>query len=51
MVNFNTGMVQNLGHKVVFLELWAQLLKENLGTCRLNINLEGTQVATLQKLG
>ena len=27
----------------VFLELWAQLFKENLGTRRLAIKLEGTQ--------
>ena len=41
---FNTGLVQNLGHIIVFLELWAQLFKENLGTCGLAIKLEGTQV-------
>ena len=28
----NTGLVQNLGHIIVFLELWAQLFQENLGT-------------------
>ena len=39
-----TGLVQNLGHINVFLEVWAQLFKENLGTCRLAIKLEGTQV-------
>ena len=39
----NTGLVQNLGHINVFLELWAQLYKENLGTCRLAIKLEGTE--------
>ena len=32
----------------IFLELWAQLFKENLGTCRLPIKLEGTQSLTLQ---
>ena len=30
MVYFNTGLVQNLGRINVFLELWAQLYKENL---------------------
>ena len=44
---FNTELVQNLGHINVFLELWAQLFKENLGTCRLAIKLEGTQATTL----
>ena len=43
MVYFNTGLVQNLGHVNVFLEIWAQLFKENLGTCRLTIKLEETQ--------
>ena len=43
LVYFNTGLVQNLGHINVFLELWTQLLKENLGTRRLTIKLEGTQ--------
>ena len=32
LVYFNTGLVQNLGHIIVFLELWAQLFQENLGT-------------------
>ena len=31
---------------IVFLELWAQLFKENLGTCRLAMKLEGTQFPT-----
>ena len=39
----NTGLVQNLGHINIFLELWAQLYKENLGTRRLAIKLEETQ--------
>ena len=43
LVYFNTGLVRNLGHVNVFLELWAQLYKENLGTCRLAIKLGGTQ--------
>ena len=46
MVYINTGLVRNLGHINVFLELWAQLLKENLGTRRLAIKLEGTQPAS-----
>ena len=46
MVYFNTGLVRNLGHINVFLELWAQLFKENLGTRRLAIKLEGTQDRT-----
>ena len=41
---FNTGLVQNLGHIIVFLEFWVQLFKENLGTRRLAIKLQGTQV-------
>ena len=41
---FNTGLVQNLGHINVFLELWAQLFKDNLGTRRLAIKLKGTQI-------
>ena len=41
---FNTGLVQNLGHVNLFLELWAQLFKENLGTRQLAINLDGTQL-------
>ena len=43
LVYFNTGLVRNLGHINVFLEHWAQLFKENLGTHRLTIKLEGTQ--------
>ena len=43
MVYFNTGLVQNLGHINVVLELWAQVFKENLGSRRLAIKLEGTQ--------
>ena len=43
LVHFNTGLAQNLGHINVFLGLWAQLCKENLGTRRLAIKLEGTQ--------
>ena len=31
----------------VFLGLWAQLFQENLGTCRLAIKLEGTQLMSL----
>ena len=31
-VYFNTGFVQNLGHLNVFLEFWAHLFQENLGT-------------------
>ena len=42
LVYFNTGLVRILGHIDVFLELWAQLFQENLGTCRLAIKLEGT---------
>ena len=41
---FNTGLVQNLGHINIFLELWAQLFQENLGTRQLAIKLEGTQL-------
>ena len=40
----NTGLVQNLGHINVFFELWAQLHKENLGTRRLAIKLEGHRI-------
>ena len=43
---FDTGLVQNLGHINIFLELWAQLFKEHLGTRRLAIKLKGTQAAT-----
>ena len=39
-----TGLVQNLGNIIVFLELWAQLFEENLGTRRLAMKLEGTQI-------
>ena len=40
-----TGLVQNLGHipVIVFLELWAQLFKENLGIRQLAIKLKETQ--------
>ena len=44
-VYFNTGLVRNLGH-INVLELLALLYKENLGTCWLAINLEGTQHVT-----
>ena len=44
---FNTGLVQSLGHINVFLELWVQLFKENLGTRRLAIKLEGTQLESI----
>ena len=43
-VYFNTGLVQNLGHLMVFLELWAHLFQENLGTRRLATKSEGTQL-------
>ena len=43
LVYFNTGLVQNLGHRNVFLELWAQLIKENLRTRQLAIKLARTQ--------
>ena len=43
LVYFSTGLVPNRGHIIVFLELWAQLFKENFGTRRLAIKLEGTQ--------
>ena len=46
LVYFNTGLVRNLGHINAFLELWAQLFKENLGTRWLAIKLEGTQDRT-----
>ena len=36
-----TPLVQKLGHINVFLELWAQLFQENLGTARLAMKLEG----------
>ena len=48
-VYYNTGLVQNLGHLNIFLELWAQLFQENLGTCRLAIKLEGTLGHTTMK--
>ena len=48
LVYFNTGLVQNFGHINVFLELWTQLFKENLGTRRLAIKLEGTQLDIAQ---
>ena len=41
---FNTGLVRNLGHFIVFLELWAHLFQENLGTRRLATRLEGTVI-------
>ena len=44
LVYFNTGLAGNLGHIKVFLGLWAQWFKENLGTRRLTIMLEGTQL-------
>ena len=31
-VYLNTGLVRNLGHLIVFLEFWAHLFQENLGT-------------------
>ena len=40
-------MARNLGHINIFLGLWAQILKENLGTRRLAVKLEGTQAYTL----
>ena len=43
LVYINTGLVWNLGHINVFLGLWAQLFKENLGTRCLAIKLEGIQ--------
>ena len=45
LVYFNrpTGLVRNIGHIKIFLGFWAQLFKENLGTCRFAIKLEGTQ--------
>ena len=46
LVYFNTGLVRKLEHINVFLELWAHLFEENLGTCRLAIKLEGTQDET-----
>ena len=49
MVQFNTGLVRNLGHINVFLGLWAQLFKETLGTHRLAIKLERTQTPLLPK--
>ena len=36
------GTVQSLEHINVFLELWAQLFQENLGTHQLAKKLEGT---------
>ena len=39
---FNTQLVQKLGHINIFLELWAELFQENLGTGQLAIKLEGT---------
>ena len=47
MVYFNTELVQNLGHINVFLGVWAQLFYDNLGTRRLAIELEGTQVVVV----
>ena len=41
-VYFNTGLVRNFGHLIVFLELWAHLFQENLGTRQLVTKLEGT---------
>ena len=43
---FNTGLVRNLGHLIVFLELWAHLFQENLGTRRLATKSEGTMGRT-----
>ena len=44
LVHFNTKLVQNLGHihEPVFLQLWAQLFQENLGTFRSAKMLERT---------
>ena len=36
--------MRNLGHINAFLEFWAQLFTENLGTRRLAMKLEGTQI-------
>ena len=44
---FDTGLVWNLGHINVFLELWTQLSLDNLGTRRLAIEVEGTQDTAL----
>ena len=44
---FSTRLVRKLGHINVFLELWAQLFQENLGTRRLAIKLEGTLINQL----
>ena len=43
-VYVTTGLVRNLGHINIFLELWAQLFKQNLGTRQLGIKLEGAQM-------
>ena len=37
----------SLRHIHAFLELWAQLFEENLGTRQLAIKLEGTQPSTI----
>ena len=42
VVYFNTELVQNLRHINVFLELWAHLFLENLGTGRLAKKIEKT---------
>ena len=47
LVYFNTRLVQKFGHIHVFLELWAQLLQENLGTGWFAIKLEGTVFVSL----
>ena len=42
LVYFNTRSVRKLGHTNIFLEFWAQLFQETLGTGQLAIKLEGT---------
>ena len=50
LVYFNTGLVQNLGHTNVFLELWAQLFQKKFGTHQLAIKLKGILVIFIGEL-
>ena len=42
--DFDTGLVQNLGHINIILQLWAQMCRKNLATHRFAKKLEGTLV-------
>ena len=50
MVYLSTRLVQKLGHTNVFLELWAQLFQENLGTGHSTIKLEGPLISAVSDI-